>query len=46
MSIMNPASMLPESWQDFQNRAIMLAGRKVDLLEFNERRLSNLNSPI
>ena len=45
-SIMNPATMPPERWQDFQDRAIMLAGRKVDLLEFNERRLLNLNSPI
>ena len=31
MSIMNPATMLPERWQDFQDRAITLAGRKVDL---------------
>ena len=46
MSIMNPATMLPERWQDFQDRAIMLAGRKVDLLEFNKCRLLNLNSPI
>ena len=46
MSIMNPATMLPERWQDFQVRAIMLAGRKVDPLEFNECRLLNLNSPI
>ena len=46
ISIMNPATMLPERWQDFQDRAIMLADRKVDLLEFNERCLLNLNSPI
>ena len=31
MSIMNPATMLPERWQDFQDQTIMLAGRKVDL---------------
>ena len=31
MSIMNPATMLPERWQDFKDQAIMLAGRKVDL---------------
>lgn len=46
---MCPAEMQkkdPERWQDFLNNAIMLAGRKADLVHYNEERLLKLGTPI
>ena len=46
---MCPAEMRknnPERWQDFMDNAIMLAGRKADLIHYNEERLMKLNTPI
>ena len=41
-SIMNPATMPEARWKDFKEQAIMLAGIKADLHEFNEQRLLEL----
>ena len=45
-SVMDPATMPEERWKHFQDHAIMLAGRKADLLEFNEQRLLDLKKPV
>lgn len=45
-SFMNPITMSAERWKDFKDHGIMLAGRKKDLHEFNERRLLDLKKPV
>ena len=46
---MCPAEMRknsPERWQDFVDNSIMLAGRKADLVHYNEERLLKLNTAV
>ena len=45
-SIMNPATMPEARWKEFKEQAILLAGIKADLREFNEQRLLQLKMPI
>ena len=45
-SFMNPKTMDPERWHEFENEGLKLAAKKDDLKGFNGERLLKLNKPI